>query len=135
MYLLCMKYNYAYKINVLHSFTWHEAENFLESLSGSHKQLYHNVKFEHNAGTTSQGRDDVVARLRAGSLAFLLRQVNALTHQTYTLADLCLLDNHPSNKTVVTETSTEFCIAPFSVPKGILIFSVIFDASVNLHWI
>ncbi|KAL4232858.1 AAA ATPase midasin [Mactra antiquata] len=68
------------------------------------------------AGTTSQGKDDVVGSLRKTCLLYLLRQVNTLTHQTYDLNDLCLLDTNSKNKVYNTEDT--FCIPPFSIPKG-----------------
>ncbi|XP_053396218.1 midasin-like isoform X2 [Mercenaria mercenaria] len=70
------------------------------------------------AGTTSQGNDAVVTQLRTVCLAFLLKQVNLLTHQEYGLGDLHLLDNSHVTFNAVLETENEFSIPPFSIPKG-----------------
>lgn len=69
-------------------------------------------------GLTSQGKDDGISQLRTVCLAFLLKQVNSLTHQEYDLDDLHLLDNSHVNSHVVMETEKVFSIPPFSIPKG-----------------
>ncbi|WAR08077.1 MDN1-like protein [Mya arenaria] len=70
------------------------------------------------AGTTSQGKDDIIRKQRSGCLAFLLKQVNSLTHQQFELSDLGLLDYSLVTKQVVMETENDFCIPPFSIVKG-----------------
>ena len=77
-------------------------------------------------GTTSQGSDLVISQLRTICLRYLLQQVNAITHQSYDLADLGLLgDGGHVTKTVVMETEDQFCIPPFSIPKGNGLFTSI----------
>ena len=70
-------------------------------------------------GTTSQGSDIVISHLRSICLKYLLKQVNVITHQSYGMADLFLLgDGGHVTKDVVMETEDQFCIPPFSIPRG-----------------
>lgn len=70
-------------------------------------------------GTTSQGSDLVISQLRTICLRYLLEQVNTITHHSYDLADLYLLgDSSHVIKNVAMEIEDQFCIPPFSIPKG-----------------
>ncbi|XP_076077814.1 midasin-like isoform X3 [Mytilus galloprovincialis] len=71
------------------------------------------------SGTTSRGSDSEIEQTRLISLQFLLKQVSQMTHQSYDLKSLGLVDKYGGvSKDTVTIMEDEFCIWPFSVEKG-----------------
>jgi hypothetical protein len=74
-------------------------------------------------GTTSRGSDTDIAQTRLISLDFLLKQVKQMTHQSYDMKSLGLLDKQENvAMDTVTFVEDKFCIWPFSIEKGRQLF-------------
>lgn len=75
--------------------------------------------FHYFTGTTSRGSDSEIEQTRLISLQFLLKQVSQMTHQSYDLKSLGLVDKYGGvSKDTVTIMEDKFCIWPFSIEKG-----------------
>ncbi|KAJ8314873.1 LOW QUALITY PROTEIN: hypothetical protein KUTeg_007023 [Tegillarca granosa] len=71
------------------------------------------------AGTTSRGKDSDVEHTRLLSLDFLLNLVNKMTHQSYNLNSLGLVDKKSQVDTAIVQLQSDrLIIWPFSIERG-----------------